>query len=210
MSRATIELDFFGIEKQNKEKHSFEKSIDQKITVRGMQNAISRIDPQLLKSLITTGVSNLGLNRKSLENSLSSKEEAVFRQNNPIPIRSGNRILTSALPVMNHVYKPVVENPLTIFYNGTVSVFDVPRDQGERIIKMAENGNVGAPAPADSSGNGRQLLERLNGVDLPIARKHSLQRFLLKRRERLSAHAPYSSGAHPQEDKKKFMESIEA
>ncbi|XP_077212160.1 protein TIFY 9-like [Tasmannia lanceolata] len=218
MSRAKVELDFFRTEKQNAEIHFFEKPLDHKRTIRGIQNAISRIDPKLLKSLIASGVANGGLDGKSSENNVLSRHEVVFRQNGVATQK--NRRLSSPLPLLSPVFRPGTENPsgsapLTIFYNGTVTVFDVLQHQAERIIKMAEKGNIRTPEPSDlkisdSSIDGQELLEKLNGGDLPIARKHSLQRFLEKRKERLTSAAPYSSAAFPNEDKKKFMEIVGA
>ncbi|CAL4933229.1 unnamed protein product [Urochloa decumbens] len=85
--------------------------------------------------------------------------------------------------------------PLTIMYEGRVLVFeDFPADKAEELMQMAGSGsqkNKGEPAaqekPATNNSPAAPALP-----DLPIARKASLQRFLQKRRHRISATEPYN------------------
>ncbi|KAE8686491.1 hypothetical protein F3Y22_tig00111059pilonHSYRG00060 [Hibiscus syriacus] len=154
MSKASVELDFFGMEKENSCKSQFQKFLDRRRSFRGLQGAISKMNPQLIKSVIASGLTN--------------------------PAASENGPETA---------------PLTIFYNGTVSVFNVPRDKVESILKHAVEGVPKNFEATDSkvatpSSDEQQLLETLDG-DLPIARRKSLQRFLEKRRERLTCASPY-------------------
>ncbi|XP_058108669.1 protein TIFY 10b [Magnolia sinica] len=107
---------------------------------------------------------------------------------------------------------------MTIFYGGKVLVFnDFPADKAREVMLMASKGTVPNPSAASTPGielgnrpqqhntsfasasatsNG-SLQDRLprppqaNTSDLPIARKVSLHRFLEKRKERISAKAPY-------------------
>ncbi|XP_047959343.1 protein TIFY 9-like isoform X2 [Salvia hispanica] len=76
--------------------------------------------------------------------------------------------------------------PMTIFYNGMVSVFDVSPRKAQDILKVADQMLPSkSPQNLDSNSNGEtNLLESFNG-DLPISRKNSLQRFLQKRKERV-------------------------
>ncbi|XP_065865062.1 protein TIFY 11d [Euphorbia lathyris] len=65
---------------------------------------------------------------------------------------------------------------MTIFYAGKVIVFDdIPAEKAKEIMAFANT------APA----------QELNFLDLPIARRASLQRFFEKRRDRVTARAPY-------------------
>ncbi|KAK1259600.1 Protein TIFY 9 [Acorus gramineus] len=68
------------------------------------------------------------------------------------------------------------EGPLTIIYNGTVSVFNVSNEMAEKILKVAES-------TLDVSKRGCHQ-SQLEGENLPMARRRSLRRFLEKRKER--------------------------
>ncbi|KAK4740740.1 hypothetical protein SAY87_024328 [Trapa incisa] len=182
MSRAAVELDFFGLmKKSTSSTTNASKSLDQRRSSRGIQSTISRINPELLKSVIAS-------------TSFSSPPTPNV-QLNALP----------HLPVYVPVPRPdnaaeidgkVDTAPLTIFYNGTVSVFDISPDKAEDILKFvaemgskvtdAENKNASSP-----SNDQQQFLGPLGG-DLPLFRRKSLQRFLEKRKERLTSTSPYA------------------
>lgn len=179
------ELDFFRMEKKEispnppqPQKQLFHR----RRSFRDIQSVISKLNPEVLKAVIATG-SSVDLISKSSENAnlLSSTPK---HDENPFP----------ALPVYapsafwNNGGRNSGSNPetppLTIFYNGTVTVFNVPRHKAENILKIAEGGVSGQS----------KLFETFNG-DLPIARRKSLQRFLEKRKLRLALASPYGCRA---------------
>ncbi|URE27205.1 Divergent CCT motif [Musa troglodytarum] len=128
---------------------------------RAKLSAISRIDPQLLRRVIAS--------------TLPPPSGQLFPSPPPLPI------LDPSCRSVATAESDSSSAPLTIFYNGTVSVFDLAQDKAEAVIKLAER-------TVDC-----RLLERLNEELLPIPRKKSLQRFLEKRQQRLTAMAPYTA-----------------
>ncbi|GKU96235.1 hypothetical protein SLE2022_048750 [Rubroshorea leprosula] len=189
MSRATVELDFFGMKKENSSKSQFQKFLHRRRSFCDIKSAISKINPELIKSVIASGSANQIDSKKSFSVPCTPTDLAPSS--------------FSALPVLNPVCRTASENipapetaPLTIFYNGTVTVFNLPRDKAVNILKFAVEG---CPKKVEStdleiavpSSDQQQFLESLDG-DLPIARRKSLQRFLAKRKERLSSVMPYA------------------
>ncbi|KAK8655324.1 hypothetical protein V6N13_107906 [Hibiscus sabdariffa] len=194
MSRDSVELDFFGMEKKNSSKSQIQKFLDRRRSFRDLQGAISKMNPELIKSVITSGLTN-------------PPSQDQIESNKPASLPSSPKETQSLfpdLPMLTSATRAASENgpetaPLTIFFNGTVSVFNVPRDKAENILKLAVEGiskkveSMDSKVATHSSDQQQQLLETLDG-DLPIARRKSLQRFLEKRKERLTCASPYSYG----------------
>ncbi|KDP33995.1 hypothetical protein JCGZ_07566 [Jatropha curcas] len=145
------------------------------------------------------------------ENMGSCKERAHLLTNSTGPISGPNAIATS--------------DQLTIFYGGSVLVFDaIPAEKAREIMLIAAAA-AAAVKPADmkkvvpgSPACGTPVLTRSPSLqsatnalpspqaqlgsslcklqaELPIARRHSLQRFFEKRRDRLCSKNPYPTPA---------------
>ncbi|CAK9155313.1 unnamed protein product [Ilex paraguariensis] len=100
---------------------------------------------------------------------------------------------------------------LTIFYAGTINVYDnVTVDKAQAIMLLAGKNSLSAPVVESTPKiDVTKLVQPSNlpsicklQADLPIARKHSLQRFLEKRRYRKADSSPYipSTIAQPKND----------
>ncbi|XP_056847134.1 protein TIFY 9 isoform X2 [Raphanus sativus] len=184
MSNVTTELDFFGLEKKqtnNAPKPKFKKFLDRRRSFREIQGAISKMDPEIIKSLLASGANPSDTSTKSPSVPSTPKEDHPH-----IPIS----------PVHAQLTRPGVEPvsgtvPMTIFYNGTVSVFQVSPNKAEDIMKLAVETS---PKKDKSMEKDLSVIpqttlrtklfgQNLDG-DLPIARRKSLQRFLEKRKER--------------------------
>lgn len=78
--------------------------------------------------------------------------------------------------------------PMTVFYNGSVAIFDVSHHKAEAIMRMATEVTT-----LERDGRGNTLVGNF-GKDIPLARTKSLQQFLVKRKERLTHLGPYQLG----------------
>nr|APR73270.1 ZIM-domain protein 9 [Artemisia annua] len=172
----SVEYDFFRL----KDESSTPKKLSDR---RDIQGVISKINPELLKTAIASASASASAN----SGFLTSKSSLSPKEFQTLPVYNqdcGNVNMAKSGP------------PLTIFYNGNVSVFDVSSDQAEQIMKIAQSG---------STSGSKIACERPPVVvkaeidqtpapnkDLPLSRKKSLRRFLEKRKERQVAKSPYA------------------
>ncbi|CAI9756383.1 unnamed protein product [Fraxinus pennsylvanica] len=149
-----------------------------------IQGVISKINPEVLKTVIANGSFSLN---KSVSVPCTPKEDpTVFP---PLPLHDFN-LRQSCEPK-----RSAETAPMTIFYNGMVAVVDVSPHKAQDILLLAEEGIQKPAESSDSKVTGtssdqRNILGTLNG-DFPIARRKSLQRFLVKRKERSKVLEPY-------------------
>ncbi|KAG9443958.1 hypothetical protein H6P81_015298 [Aristolochia fimbriata] len=132
-----------------------------------------------------------------------------FLERELVMFRSGRQPPKS----IHHQYSRSPMAQLTIFYAGTVNVYDnVPVDKAQAIMLLA-GGTTTTPTPSSKPATNRvsavatgastarnrvpagvsPASEKHRDIDVPMARKQSLHRFLEKRRDRIVDEAPYFS-----------------
>ncbi|CAM0904857.1 unnamed protein product [Alopecurus aequalis] len=100
------------------------------------------------------------------------------------------RVVVARPPATTEDQAPsAVPTPMTVFYNGSVAIFDVSHYKAEAIMRMARD--VTTTKQVDL---GNTTLVGNSGKDIPLARTKSLQQFLTKRKERLTRLSPYQLG----------------
>lgn len=158
------------------------------------------------------------------EGERKEQEQQETQQQGRPPLANGSS-RSGMLPMSS---PPANPGQLTIFYGGSVCVYDsVPPEKAQAIMLIAaaaaaaskSNGPAAVKPPVMSATNAIQVMltrslslqstSVANGqpqpaadpssicklqADLPIARRHSLQRFLEKRRDRVVSKAPYGTG----------------
>ncbi|KAI7735529.1 hypothetical protein M8C21_017887 [Ambrosia artemisiifolia] len=166
-------IDFFRLDDE-----SCSKKVSDR---RDIQGVISKINPELLKSAIASASANSFAANTAFSSNLQLQTPTVYNQDSGI------------------VNMPVPVAQMTIFFNGTVSVFDVTPNQAESIMKLAEssvnsvsNNVVESTLVVKTESNQTQCIGRVLSNDLPMSRKRSLRMFLEKRKERHVAMSPYA------------------
>ncbi|KAL8201374.1 hypothetical protein R6Q57_012713 [Mikania cordata] len=170
---SAVEIDFFRLKEESSPK--------QLPVRRNIQDVISKINPEVLKPAIASAFANGFVANKSFTYPLQLQTLPVYNQD-----CGGANMATSAAS-------------LTIFYNGSVSVFDVSPNQVDNIMKLAESSNsvsktaVEPTVAAEHESNRNPAISSVLNKDLPLSRKKSLKRFLEKRKERQVSVSPYAS-----------------
>ncbi|XP_073316040.1 protein TIFY 9-like isoform X2 [Primulina huaijiensis] len=175
MAKSGIELDFL-----NTGKRSDPRTFERKTSFREIQGLISKINPEVLKSVIANGRLD------------AMKSTLCIPPTTTTPMSEAQRNIPSS-PVCDPTLRlstwfgeKTETAPMTIFYNGKVSVFEVSPHKAQDIMKLAaEYGLHKSAESSESKPTAQYLLNSLND-DLPITRRKSLQSFLEKRKESIN------------------------
>lgn len=198
MSRAAVEFDFFGMERQNSSKPQPRKLFERRRSFQNLQSAISKINPEVLKTVISSGsVTPMSDGKPSENGRLVASRNSFSVPCTPKPDQS----LNSASPLRSPLFRPSHGSPpqsapMTIFYNGDVSVFNVSPHKAEYIVKLAvgETSKIAQPPERKASSRSQRQLLKIFEQDMPITRRKSIERFLEKRKGRVAPISPYYRG----------------
>uniref|UniRef100_A0A0C9S938 TSA: Wollemia nobilis Ref_Wollemi_Transcript_9542_917 transcribed RNA sequence n=1 Tax=Wollemia nobilis TaxID=56998 RepID=A0A0C9S938_9CONI len=195
-----VTIDFMGV---HSPKNAKEKCVPD----------LSWIKPQMVQQVLSLrGLCEQMNGNKDMECSTQKRNVTLPSNSTPFSRSAGKQASTSQL---------------TIFYNGTVGVYDVSAEKAKSIFMLAGGESCNPRSRSTSPLMSRAIsssaknekenradekqpnftppvpqegqLQKLR-TDLPLARKQSLQRFLQKRKDRMMMAAPYS-----QEDIKSFL-----
>lgn len=192
-----VEVDFVGLEMDKKASeaaappppHQPQPRLDRRRSFR----EICKMDPKIVKSVIASAGKTI--NTTTLPSDVTCPSPSPSA---PLPL---------PLPLPDPTFLRAAGNaqettPVTIFYNGTVSVFHLSNQKAQEIIKLAMElessayNNDGDLHHSSLNAQPQNILPELDEGDMPIKRSQSLQRFFEKRKERLIPVFPYSYSVH--------------
>ncbi|GAB2218205.1 hypothetical protein Droror1_Dr00001424 [Drosera rotundifolia] len=144
------------------------------------------------------------LNLANVEPTGTSDVDSAMSTMNLFPLSSDVGFYDETIP--KSALTGTASPQMTIFYNGQVIIYnDVSADKVKEILELASKGSalrnavgvagqpMGLASPVVGSNVSAPVLtNRMKVSDLPIVRKASLHRFFEKRKDRLSAKAPYT------------------
>lgn len=185
-----VEHDFFLIEKENSLSPAPPPLRPTKSSssspFKNIQRMVSKLNPEVVKSVIASAA--VGVDVDCRHSSSSSSQPGASKPTSPpvlpTPLPTNNISLTASrnFSAAEIGDMQMVSAPMTIFYNGNVTVFDVTPHQAKNILQVAQQGFSKIRINSDPSPEPDDLLKGLKGV--PMARRKSLEHFLEKRKER--------------------------